>query len=59
MLVREAMPSDSDRLVAFFRALYSETNFMLLEPDEFTVTEEQQARRIEEMRVRFWRHVRL
>ena len=49
MLVREAISSDSARLVAFFRTLYSETNFLLLEPNEFTVTEEQQARRIEEM----------
>lgn len=49
MRVREAIPSDSARLVALFRALYSETNFMLFEPDEFTATEEQQARRIEEM----------
>lgn len=49
MRVREAIPSDSAKLVPFFRTLYSETNFMLLEPDEFAVTEEQQARRIEEM----------
>lgn len=49
MRVREAIPSDSARLIAFFRTLYSETTFMLFEPDEFTVTEEQQARRIEEM----------
>lgn len=49
MRVREAIPSDSTKLVPFFRTLYSETNFMLLEPDEFAVTEEQQARRIEEM----------
>jgi len=49
MRVREAIPSDSARLVAFFRTVYSETNFMLFEPNEFTVTEEQQARRIEEM----------
>lgn len=49
MRVREAIPSDSARLVAFFRTLYSETNYMLFEPDEFTVTEEQQARRLEEM----------
>jgi GNAT superfamily N-acetyltransferase len=49
MRVREAIPSDSARLVPFFRTLYSETNFMLFEPDEVTVTEEQQARRIEEM----------
>lgn len=49
MRVREAIPIDSARLVAFFRTLYSETNFMLFEPNEFTVTEEQQARRIEEM----------
>ena len=49
MRVREAIPSDSLRLIAFFRALYSETNFMLLEPDEFTVTEEQQVQRIEGM----------
>ena len=49
MRVREAIPSDSARLVAFFRTLYSETNFMLFEPAELTVTQEQQARRIEEM----------
>jgi RimJ/RimL family protein N-acetyltransferase len=49
MRVREAIPSDSARLVPFFRTLYSETNFMLFEPDEFTATEEQQARRIEGM----------
>jgi RimJ/RimL family protein N-acetyltransferase len=49
MRVREAIPSDSARLVPFFQAHYSETNFMLFEPDEFTMTEEQQARRIEEM----------
>jgi RimJ/RimL family protein N-acetyltransferase len=30
------------------RTLYSETTFMLYEPGEFTVTEEQQAQRIEE-----------
>src|SRR5262245_42480212 len=47
--VREAIPSDSARLVAFFRTLYSETDYMLFEPGEFTVTEEQQARRFEEM----------
>ena len=49
MRVREAIPSDSARLVAFFRTLYSETDYMLFEPGEFTVTEEQQARRLEEM----------
>jgi RimJ/RimL family protein N-acetyltransferase len=49
MRVREAMSSDSARLVGFFRQLYSETPFMLFEPDEFTVTEAQQAQRIEEM----------
>ena len=49
MHVREAIPSDSGRLVAFFRTLYSETDFMLYEPNEFTVNEEHQARRIEEM----------
>lgn len=49
MRVREAIPSDSARLVALLRTLYSETNFLLLEPDEFTVTEEQQARHIEQM----------
>ncbi len=49
MRAREAIPSDSARLVAFFRTLYSETNFMLFEPGEFALTEEQQARRIEEM----------
>lgn len=49
MSVREAVPGDSARLVKFFRTLYSETNFMLFEPDEFVVTEEQQARRIAEM----------
>src|SRR5215470_16702104 len=49
MRVREAIPSDSARLVTFFRTLYSETNFMLFEPNELTVTEEQQARRLEEM----------
>jgi len=49
MLVREARASDAAGLIAFFRTLYSETKFMLLEPDEFTVNEEQQARRIEEM----------
>jgi RimJ/RimL family protein N-acetyltransferase len=47
--VREAIPSDSARLIGFFQKLYSETNFMLFEPSEFTVTEEQQARRIEEL----------
>jgi len=50
MRVREAIPSDSARLVTFFRTLYSETNFMLFEPNELTVTEEQQARRLEECR---------
>jgi hypothetical protein len=40
MRVREAIPSDSARLVAFFRTLYSETNYMLFEPDELAVTEE-------------------
>ena len=49
MHVREAVPDDSARLVPFFRTLYSETSFMLFEPDEFSVTEEQQARRIGEM----------
>ena len=49
MRVHEAIPSDSDRLVALFRTLYSETSFMLFEPDEFTVTGEQQARRIAEV----------
>jgi len=49
MRVREAIPSDSARLVPFLRTLYSESNFILFESDEFTVTEEQQARRIEEM----------
>jgi RimJ/RimL family protein N-acetyltransferase len=47
--VREAIPSDAARLVAFFPSLYAETDFMLFEPDEFNVTKEQQARRIEEM----------
>jgi RimJ/RimL family protein N-acetyltransferase len=49
MNVREAVPGDAANLVAFFRTLYSETRFMLFEPDEFAVTEEQQRRRIEEM----------
>ena len=49
MRVRETIPSDSARLVALLRTLYSETNFLLWGPDEFTVTEEQQARRIEQM----------
>jgi RimJ/RimL family protein N-acetyltransferase len=30
------------------RTLYSETTFMLFEPDEFNVTEDEQARRMEE-----------
>jgi RimJ/RimL family protein N-acetyltransferase len=47
--VREAIPSDAAAIVAFRGALHSETNFMLFEPGEFTVTAEQQARRIEEM----------
>ena len=49
MRVREAIASDSARLAAFFPTLYAETSFMLFEPDEFTVTEEQQARHIAEM----------
>lgn len=49
MNVREAIPGDASKVVAFFRTLYSETSFMLFEPDEFTVTEEQQKRRIDEM----------
>ena len=49
MRVREAIASDSARLVAFFPTLYAETSFMLFEPDEFTMTEEQQARRIVEI----------
>jgi len=49
MRVREAIPSDSGRLVAFFRTLYSETSFMLFEPDEFTLTEDQQALRMAEV----------
>ena len=49
MDVREAIPGDSARLIPLFGRLYSETHFLLFEPDEFTVTEEQQARRIEEM----------
>jgi len=48
MHIREAIPADSGRLVALMRTLYSETTFMLLEPDEFTVNEEEQARRMEE-----------
>ena len=47
--VREALCSDSARLIAFFKRLYSETDFMLFEPGEFTLTEEEQARRIEQM----------
>ena len=49
MHLRNALLSDSARLVAFFQQLYSETNFMLFEPGEYTVTEEQHAHRIEEM----------
>lgn len=49
MHVREATPSDSARLVALVRTLYEQTSFMLFEPDEFTITEEQQARRMEEV----------
>lgn len=49
MHVRKAVPGDSAKLVAFFRTLYSETNFMLYESGEVTLNEEQQARRIEEM----------
>jgi len=49
MHIREAIPADSEKLIAFFRTLYSETSFMLLEPDEFTMTAEEQARRIEDM----------
>jgi len=47
--VPQAIPSDSRRLVDFLPTLYSETTFMLFEPDEFAVTEEQQAQRIEAM----------
>lgn len=49
MNVREAVRGDAAKLVAFFRTLYSETSFMLFEPDEFVVSEEQQRRRIDEM----------
>ena len=48
MLVREAMPTDSARVVALLRTMHSETTFMLYEPGEFPTTEEQMARRIEE-----------
>jgi RimJ/RimL family protein N-acetyltransferase len=48
MHIREAVPADAGRLVALMRTLYSETTFMLYEPGEFTVTEEEQARRMEE-----------
>jgi RimJ/RimL family protein N-acetyltransferase len=46
--VREAIPNDAAQLIALLRALYSETDLMLFEPDEFTLTEQQQAQRIEE-----------
>ncbi len=49
MRVREAIPSDSARLVKFFQTLYSETDFMMLEPDEFAVTEAQQSDRMANM----------
>jgi RimJ/RimL family protein N-acetyltransferase len=47
--VREAIPPDAAKIVAFLRSLHAETDFMLYEPGEFSGTEEQQARRIEEI----------
>jgi len=48
MRVRDATPADAAKLVSPLQTLYSETTYMLFEPDEFTMTEAEQARRIEE-----------
>jgi hypothetical protein len=49
MHIREVQSDDSARLIALLRTIYAETHFMLFEADEFTLTNEQQARRIEEI----------
>jgi RimJ/RimL family protein N-acetyltransferase len=46
--VREATPDDAAGIIALFKVIYGETTFMLVEPDEWNPTVEEQARRIEQ-----------
>jgi RimJ/RimL family protein N-acetyltransferase len=48
MRVREATPADAAKLVALLHTVYAETPFMLFEAGESTLTEGEQARRLEE-----------
>jgi RimJ/RimL family protein N-acetyltransferase len=46
--VREATPDDAAAIIDLFKAIYAETNFMLLEPGEWNPTVDEYARRIEQ-----------
>ena len=48
MHIREAQPEDASAVIALFEKLYTETKFLLFEPGEATVSEEQYAQRIEQ-----------
>ena len=48
MEIRKATTGDEDNLIKLFSALESETQFMLMEPDENTLTIESQAQLINE-----------
>jgi RimJ/RimL family protein N-acetyltransferase len=46
--IREAEPRDAAALITLFEKLYAETDFLLYEPGEWTSTEAEQARHLEE-----------
>jgi len=47
-IIRQAKPGDENNLIKMFRVLYQESDFLLMESDEFDLTAEKQARLIEE-----------
>ncbi|OOZ38068.1 GNAT family N-acetyltransferase [Solemya elarraichensis gill symbiont] len=48
--IRQAEPNDAEALVKLFPALYRESDFLLLEHDEFNVSTEEEAKLIEQNR---------
>ncbi|MGM0860256.1 MAG: hypothetical protein ACQEWH_05940 [Bacillota bacterium] len=50
MVIRPVLPSDADSLLALFKQLDQETDFMLYEPNERTTTSLQQKAFIESIR---------
>jgi RimJ/RimL family protein N-acetyltransferase len=48
MEIRLAEPGDEDKLIRLFRNLYQESDYLLLEKDEFVLTAEEQAKIIED-----------